>query len=156
MSNNKIDVDKIDLEKLKEKTTADPGLIEFAHTIGSAIVKPEDQGRIKGKAMSAMYDQTNRQFKQLYDQMQTLVKQTKDLRARMNLSERIYLSKMSFSPVINQDYFLYKRKNGEDVLSMISPDEWGRSMPFDHFIAKVKLLSDHTWEVLERNKAVHA
>jgi hypothetical protein len=30
---------------------------------------------------------------------------------------------------------------------MIGPKEWGKKMPFNKFIAKVKLLSDHTWDV---------
>ena len=44
--NNKIDISQIDLEKEKEKITDLPGLIEYAHHAGSAIIKPEDKGRI--------------------------------------------------------------------------------------------------------------
>ena len=144
-----IDLSHVDLEKMRELTTADPGLIEFAHTVGGALVKPIDRGKIKGKAIAAMHDQTHRQFRQLYEQMQTLVDQARSLQNRVNISERIYQAKMSFEPVINHQYYLYERKNGEDLLSMVSPDEWGRKFPFNAFIAKVHLLSDHTWEVLE-------
>jgi hypothetical protein len=31
---------------------------------------------------------------------------------------------------------------------MVASDEWGRSMPYERFVAEVKLLSDHTWEIL--------
>ena len=31
---------------------------------------------------------------------------------------------------------------------MVGPDEWGKQSPYD-FIATVKLLSDHTWDILE-------
>ena len=58
----KVDLSKVDMERMQEMTTADPGLIEFAHTVGSALVKPIDQGKIKGKAVAAMHDQTHRQF----------------------------------------------------------------------------------------------
>ncbi len=145
----KVDLSKVDMERMQEMTTADPGLIEFAHTVGSALVKPIDQGKIKGKAVAAMHDQTHRQFRQLYDQMQTLVDQARDLQKRVDISERIYLAQMSFEPVINYDYYLYERKDGTDLLSMISPEEWGEKFPFNAYIAKVKLLSDHTWEVLD-------
>lgn len=145
----KTDITVIDLERLKEKTTADPGLIEFAHTVGSALIKPTDQGRIKGVAISAMHDQTHRQFRQLYEQMQTLVAQARDLKERVAISERIYQAKINFEPVIHKEYYLYQRKDGSDFLSMVGYDEWGRVKPFEKFIAKVKLLSDHTWEVLE-------
>ncbi len=137
------------MEKLKEKTTADPGLIEFAHTVGGAIIKPTDAGKIRGKAVSAMHDQTTRQFRQLYDQMQTLVQQARDLKERVNISERIYMAKINFDPVINHYYWLYQRKDGTDFLSMVGPEEWGRVKPFEKCLAKVQLLSDHTWEVLE-------
>ncbi len=148
-SGKEIDLSQIDLEKMKEMTVADPGLIEFAHTVGSALVKPLDAGKIKGKSVAAMHDQTHRQFKQLYGQMQALVNQARTLQNRVDISERIYLSKMNFQPVINQVYFFYERKNGEDLLSMVSPEEWGDSFPFNTYIAKVLLLSDHTWEVVE-------
>ena len=72
---NKVDVSKIDLEKEKEKITDLPGLIEYAHTVGGALIKPEDKGKIRGQAMSAMHDQTTRQFDQIFGQMKTLLDQ---------------------------------------------------------------------------------
>jgi hypothetical protein len=143
-----IDISKIDLEKEKEKITDYPGLIQYAHNVGSAIVKPEDKGRIKGNAIAAMHDQTDRQFRQLFEQMQTLVQQAEYLKKRVQISERIYQSQMGFKPVINKVYYLYHRKNGTDTLSMVSPEEWGRSFPFEGFIAEVRLLADHTWEII--------
>ncbi len=145
---NKVDLEHIDLEELKDKVTDLPGLIEYAHGVGSAIVKPEDKGKIKGTAVTAMHEQTDRQFRQLYEQMRTLVEQANYLKKRVNISERIYLADMGFQPVYNQNYYLFQRANGEDVLTMVSPEEWGRSNPFKKFIAQVRLLSDHTWEVV--------
>jgi hypothetical protein len=144
-----IDISKIDLEKEKDKITDYPGLIEYAHTVGSAIVKPEDKGRIKGTAIAAMHDQTDRQFRQLFEQMQTLVQQADYLKKRVEMSERIYQATMGFQPVINHTYYLYQRKDHTDVLSMVSPTEWGKSFPFEAFEAEVRLLADHTWEIVE-------
>ncbi len=145
---NKVDISKIDLEKEKEKIAEFPGLIEYAHSVGSAIVKPEDKGRIKGNAIAAMHDQTDRQFRQLYEQMETLMDQAKYLKKRVEISERIYVAQMGFQPVINKIYFLYQKDNGTDVLSMVGPEEWGKSFPYSSFIAEVRLLSDHTWEII--------
>lgn len=152
MNSNKVDISKIDLEKDRDKITDMPGLIEYAHNVGSAIIKPEDKGKIKGVAVAAMHDQTDRQFHQIYKQMQTLVDQAKYLRKRVDVSERIYNSDIGFQPVYNTDYFLYQRKNGTDLLSMVSPEEWGRSFPFERYVAHVRLLTDHTWEVIESNE----
>lgn len=147
----RIDIDKIDLDELKEKTTENPGLLSFPHSVGGAMVKPEDQGKVMGRAMTAMKEQTERQLQQLYDQMQVLVKQANNIKSRVHVSERIYLSQMNFEPIIGQTYFLYENAEGENVLSMISPQEWGKKLPYRSFVAKVKLLADHTWEVLDAN-----
>ena len=145
---NKVDLSQNDLEKDRDKITDLPGLIEYAHHAGSAIIKPEDKGRIKGTAVAAMQDQTDRQFRQLYEQMKTLIDQAKYLKNRVEVSERIYQANVPFQPVIGKIYFLYKKKDGTDLLSMVSPDEWGKSFPYEIFEAEVRLLSDHTWEIV--------
>jgi len=146
---NKVDLSKIDLEKDRDKITDLPGLIEYAHHAGSAIIKPLDKGRIRGNAVSAMHDQTDRQFRQLYEQMKTLIDQAKYLKDRVEVSERIYQASVPFQPVIGKIYFLYKKKDGTDLLSMVSPDEWGKSFPYEILEAEVRLLSDHTWEIIQ-------
>ncbi len=132
----------------KDKVTDDPGLLPYAHTVGSAVIRPEDKGRIRGNAMLAMYDQTERQMAQLRRQMETLVDQAKALQKRVDISEAIYQADIPFQPVIHHIYYLYARKSdGKHVLSLVAPDEWGARSPYEH-IATVRLLGDHTWEVL--------
>ncbi len=145
---NEIDVSRIDLDKMKEKTTETPGLLPYAHTSGGAIIRPDDLGKIKGKSVMAMEQQTDNQMQQLYDQMDLLVKQANSLKNRRIVSERIYLADVPFEPLIGHTYFLYQRSETSDVLSMIAPEEWGRSKKFQKYIAKVSLLADHTWDVL--------
>jgi hypothetical protein len=133
----------------KKKVTETPGLLPYAHTAGSALIRPEDKGRIRGNAMTAMYDQTDRQMEQLRSQMETLVRQARSLQERMSVSEMIYQAEVPFQPIIHHIYYLYQRKSdGRQLLSMIAPPEWGRRQPYDH-LATVRLLGDHTWEVLE-------
>jgi hypothetical protein len=151
-NNLKVNIEKIDLEKEKDKVSENPGLIAFPHHVGSVAVRPEDKGKIKGRALSAMKEQTDHQMNQLYDQARLLAAQANAIKKRVEISERIYTAQMSFEPIIGHSYFVYEKKNGGDVLSMVAPDEWGRSMPFEHFIAKVKLLSDHTWEVIDQEE----
>ena len=61
----------IDIDKIAE----DPHLLPYAHTLGSAIIKPVDKGRVKGVAMSAMYEQTANQLHQIKDQVEHLITQ---------------------------------------------------------------------------------
>lgn len=138
-------INPIDPDKVAET----PGLLPYAHTAGAAVIRPEDKGRIRGNAMTAMYDQTDRQMEQLRQQMETLVDQAKSLQKRMNISEVIYQADIPFQPVIHHVYHLYQRKSdSQHLLSMIAPGEWGRRAPYEH-LATVRLLGDHTWEVLE-------
>ena len=135
----------------KDKITENPGTLPYAHTVGGAVIEPSKKGVIKNKSIAAMEQQTNRQLKQLYDQMKVLAEQAKALQNRAEISRQIYESEMGFEPVIGHTYHLYIRKSeGKYVLSMIGPDEWGKSKPYD-YVSKVSLLADHTWEILEEN-----
>jgi hypothetical protein len=37
---------------------------------------------------------------------------------------------------------------------MVSPEQWGRSKKFKRFVATVKLLADHTWDVLKKGEDI--
>lgn len=152
MKGKKIDIDKIDLEELKKSTTENPGTLPYAHHSGSAIIKPEDKGKSTGRAVAAMQSQTDMQMSQIYEQMKLLADQAKMIQARVEYSERIYEANISFEPLINHHYFLYQKNDGSDFLSMIAPEEWGRKKDFAHFLAEVKLLADHTWEVIREKE----
>jgi len=141
--------------KKPDNVTDNPGLINFPHHLGSAVIRPEDKGKIKGRAMSAMKDQTERQMAQLYDQMKVLARQASKIKERVKISEQIYQSQINFEPVIGYHYYLYLKKDQDYVLSMIGPEEWGNDLPFKSYQATVKLLSDHTWEVLDSDPMDH-
>lgn len=148
---NKIDISRIDLDKMKEMTTDTPGLLPYAHSSGGALIKPEDKGKIVGRALAAMESQTDMQMSQIYQQMQLLADQAKSIQNRVEISQRIYEATISFEPLINHIYYLYHKDSGEDVLSLIAPEEWGRKNK-PKFIAEVKLLADHTWDILRKEK----
>lgn len=131
----------------KTKVAENPGLLPYAHTAGGAVIRPTDKGRIKGNAMMAMYEQTDRQMHQLKEQMETLVKQAKSLQKRKQISEIIYQAALGFRPVVGHIYHLYEKKDGSHTISLISPDEWGSKTPYV-FLATCQLLYDHTWEIL--------
>ncbi len=132
-----------------DKITENPSSLEYPHHAGSALVKPEDKGKIKGRALSAMEFQTDMQLDQIYQQMQLLAEQAKKLNNRKDISEMIYQAEMRFEPLINHIYHLYKKEDSTYLLSLIAPNQWGRSKKSFDFLATVRLLADHTWDVLE-------
>ncbi len=131
----------------KDKIAESPHNLPYAHTVGGAVIKPIDKGRVKGLAVTAMYEQTDMQLDQIRQQIELLAVQAKAIQKRVEISERIYRCQMNFKPLINHTYHLYRRENEEEILSMVGPDEWGRANTLT-FVATVKLLSDHTWEIL--------
>jgi hypothetical protein len=142
----KLLINPIDADKVAEN----PHLLPYAHQVGSLRIDPVDKGKIKGQAMAAMYEQSDRQLDQIREQVELLVKQAKAIQDRVRVSESIYQAEINFEPVINKVYHLYRRDAGRQVLSLVAPGEWGRRQPYT-FIATVRLLSDHTWEIVEKN-----
>ncbi len=134
----------------KDKTTETPHLLPYAHHVGSAVIKPIDKGRTKGLAVSAMYEQTNMHLDQIRKQVELLAEQAQQIHRRVEISERIYLTEMNFKPLIGHIYHLYTRTDGSEFLSMVAPNEWGRKSTVK-FQATVKLLADHTWDVLKED-----
>lgn len=146
-------------EKAKEKdieqiVQENIGLMQYAHHAGSAIICPEDEGKIKGRAFKAMEQQTDTQMLQIMEQVQVLLKQAKKIKERTAISKRIYQAHIPFQPHIQKFYYLYRKsklevKTEKTLLSLIAPQEWDLSKRDLTFLAKVQLLADHTWKVLE-------
>lgn len=134
-----------------DKVAENPHLLPYAHTVGGVEIKPIDKGRVKGRAVSAMYEQTDMQLDQIRKQIELLAEQAKHIQDRVQISEQIYQAEVNFEPLIGFTYHLYERSNGKMVLSMVGPDEWGNQSPYA-FVGTVKMLADHTWEVLAKGE----
>jgi hypothetical protein len=52
---------------------------------------------------------------------------------------------MSFEPVVGQVYHLYERHTGKKFLSIVGPQEWGRTKSELIHLATVRLLADKSW-----------
>jgi hypothetical protein len=131
----------------KDKVAENPGLMEYSHSVGGVVIKPEDQGKLKSRALSAMREQTNRQLMQIQKQAELLAAQAQQLKKRVELSEKIYQADLSFEPFVGHTYHLYKKEERYKLM-LIGPSEWGRSRK-EHleYVGSMKLLSDHTWEL---------
>lgn len=147
MENNEEFINPID----RDKITENPHSLEYGHHAGSALIKPEDQGKLKSRALNAMEHQTDMQLNQIYEQMKLLADQAKKLNDRKSISEFIYQAEIRFEPFINHTYHLYKKSHGNYLLSLIGPKQWGRSGAELQFMATVKLLADHTWDILDQS-----
>ena len=131
----------------KDSITESPSTLPYPHERGGQLIKPLDKGRIKGNALAAMYEQSDMQLDQIKEQIELLARQAQAIQDRITVSERIYQADMSIKPLVGKTYHLYKRPQGKEILSLVAPEEWGKSSKLE-FIATVKLLADHTWEII--------
>lgn len=123
-------------------------VLPYSASVSGAVIKPNEEGIIKHKALTAMEEQTNMQLDQIRKQIELLALQAHEIQKRKELSMMIYNAKLSFKPNIGQIYYLYEKQDDSFMLSLVSPKEWGKSGPFKKFVAAVQLLADHTWKEL--------
>ena len=133
----------------KDNVTDNPNSLTYGHHRGSFPVIPTKEGVIKNKALSAMEHQTDIQLNQIKDQMALLAEQAKKLKERIDVSHMIYNAEMRFEPLISHTYHLYESEDGSFKLLMVGPNEWGKKESPHAFISTVKLLADHTWEIVK-------
>jgi len=150
MSKNQKEDDQEQINPIDpDKITESPGLIPYPHNIGSPAFKPNQEGAIRSSSMKAMEEQCEMQLDKIKEQIALLSRQAQEIKDRYEISKAVYASSMSFEPVVGKTYYLYARKEEEFVLSMIGPNQWGKSIPFKHFVSAVRLLGDKTWKVVE-------
>lgn len=137
----------------KDKVTDHPGLLPYAHQVGSAVIRPEDKGKIKGRAMSSMYEQTQAQLDQIKEQIELLAEQAQRIKDRMHISNLIYDASIAFEPLVGHHYYLYEKNDGSRLLSMVAPHDWGKKKPYI-YMASVRLMADHTWEVTDQAQEI--
>lgn len=123
-------------------------VLPYSASVAGAVIKHNEEGLIKHKALTAMEEQTNMQLEQIRKQIELLALQAHEIQKRKELSMTIYGASLSFKPNIGQTYYLYEKKDDSFILSLVSPKEWGPSGPYKRFVAAVQLLADHTWKEL--------
>jgi hypothetical protein len=121
-------------------------VLPYSASVAGAVIKPNEEGVIRHKALTAMEEQTNMQLDQIRKQIELLALQAQEIHKRKELSMLIYNAKLSFKPEIGQVYYLYEKEDERYMISLISPKEWGAAMPYKRFVAAVQLLADHTWK----------
>ena len=134
-------------ENIEESYSGPASLSPIPLSIGSPAIRPEDKNKIKANAVEAMHHYANQEIMMLKKQADLIMSQVREIEARLKISEHIYESDLKFTPTVNQIYHLYE-KDEYYKLSLIGPNEWGRSKTVGKYVASVKLLGDHSWDVI--------
>lgn len=122
------------------------GLSEVPMHVGSAMIRPEDRGKIKAVALQSAHNQAQQQMSMLKRQAEALMEEARRIEERLRLSAQIFEADVNFTPVVGQIYHLYNRGNGSKFLSLVGPRQWSeRTKPLEH-LGTFRYLADSTWE----------
>jgi|688.fasta_scaffold236429_2 hypothetical protein len=118
----------------------------------SLIVKQEDMHKPIARSLYTLDGQSDMQFENIFEQLEVLKRQYLEIEEKKRISKKIYDSELKFDPIILGIYYLYIRNRNEQFISMVGPNEWGRSRKSHlEYIAQIRLQYDHTWEILHLN-----
>ncbi len=137
-------------EKEFESYSGPASLSPIPLSVGSVPIKPEDKGKIRANAVEAMHHYAQQEMDMLRKQADLILQQVREIEDRLKISEQIYQSEMRFTPVVNQIYHLYE-KGDHFAISLIAPNEWGRSKTVMKHVATIRLLGDHSWQVINKS-----
>ena len=127
------------MTKKKPDNVADkPMAMPYGTNVGApAITLPDVKGYKQGQAAEAGH-RFHTKYKELEEEYNKLMDEAQ-------YNDRLLNANLSFRPIIGNVYYLYN--NGQDFISMISPDEWGELYMKDkNFIGAFKILSDNVWK----------
>lgn len=128
----------------KDKVTENPHTLPYAHTVGSAVIKPIDKKGMVGSSLAAVEEQAEMQLNQVREQLETLLKRAKEIKDRVAFSQQVYEADINFVPVVGETYHMYEKADGTYIMSLIAPWEW-KKIPYKSFTGSVQLLADRTW-----------
>jgi hypothetical protein len=131
--------------------TGDAKFSPVPMSVSSPVIKLIDKNKVVANAVEAMHMQAQQQIDMLRMQAELIMQQVKAIEDRLKISALVYKADMRFKPVMGQVYHLYEKNiAGQFLVSMIAPNEWGRSKNFKRHISTIRLLSDSTWDVLDQ------
>merc|ERR1712156_650197 len=148
-----------------EMQVMDPRQANFQDTVnlverntspgGHQLVNPEKSGKIRSQfdlVELAGEIQTADKFTRatagsklsvIAEQVRFLQEQARKILEDAQRDKEINHMACNFKRIPGKLYFIYKRANGKNYMSMISPEEWGKDCP--EFVAAYKLEHDMSW-----------
>ena len=109
-------------------------LLPYATTNSSPVISIPNVDAFKQKWV----EKVSKQFKAELEDLQNKIKQFVSLAAD---TQKVYSAKFKFEPVVGESYHLYAGKDGENFLSLISPDSWNKE-----YLGTFRLNGEYKWE----------
>jgi hypothetical protein len=122
-------------EKKPDSYVFDRSLKAYPTEIGSQPFKPDEIELFKIDKSNKLKHHYVSKFEELKNEYQKLMED-------ISMNERIYQSSYNFQPIVGQIYYLYKKENDDEFLSIISPIEWNNRYLL---IGSYQLQTDGRW-----------
>lgn len=122
-------------EKKPDSYVFDRVLKTYPTEIGSQPFKPDEIELFKLDKSNKLKHHYVSKFEELKSEYQRLMED-------ISMNERIYQSSYNFQPIVGQIYYLYKKENDDEFLSIISPIEWNNRY---QLIGSYQLQTDGRW-----------
>ncbi|XP_054271084.1 uncharacterized protein C1orf50 homolog [Macrosteles quadrilineatus] len=101
------------------------------------------------KADSFVQATTCNKLKVIAEQMKFLKQQAESVLLEAKRDDHLHHVACNFQKVPGKVYHLYKRDSGQQFFSIISPEEWGSSLPHEHQ-GSYRLEHDMSWTPAEK------
>lgn len=111
-------------------------LLPYAAQASGPVIKIPNVDSFKQKGVEKVSKQLQTELEELQSKIKDFVKSASD-------TQKVYTAKFKFEPLVGETYFLYEGE-GEDYLSLISPDQWGKK-----FLGAFRLSSEYKWERID-------
>jgi hypothetical protein len=109
-------------------------LLPYATNVGAPVIVPDNISTWKNEKILKTNHYFNKKYEEISEQYHKLVEE-------FEWNRIVYASNYNFQPVIGERYYLYRRPNGENFLSLIKPSEWNQE-----FAGEFELDSDNKWK----------
>jgi hypothetical protein len=109
-------------------------LLPYATNVGAPVIVPDNISTWKNEKILKTNHYFNKKYEEISEQYHKLVEE-------FEWNRIVYASNYNFQPVIGERYYLYRRPNGENFLSLIKPSEWKQE-----FVGEFELDSDNKWK----------
>ena len=130
--NNKKKPDNVVFDLKTQKY--DASLKPYATNVGAPVITTTDTIAWKNRSINKLNHKVQTKYHEIKKQYEQLMHE-------FEFNNLIYNAKFAFEPIIGDTYYLYKRKNNETFLSIITPNQCNFNS-----IGSFRLNADQIWE----------
>jgi hypothetical protein len=124
---------KPDLVVWDEERGYYPRELTYGSNNGAPAIRLDDVSGWKQNQANKANKVFTKKFEEIKDEFANLIDE-------VQWNEFVYSTNYNFIPVMGETYYLYKKPDGTNFLSLISPDEWNME-----FIGATRLESNNKW-----------